>query len=130
MIYIHYMYYLKFLKTFEMWCWRRMEETSRTYRVRNEEVLWRVKEERNVVYKIQRRKANCIGHILRRNCLLKHFVEGNVRKNKVKTRRRRRCKQLLNDLKEKRGYCKLKDEAVDSTPWKTRFGRGCGAVVR
>jgi hypothetical protein len=45
-------------------------------RVRNEEVLHRVKEERNIVHTIKRRKANWIGHILRRNCLLIHVIEG------------------------------------------------------
>jgi hypothetical protein len=44
--------------------------------VRNEEVLHRVKEERNIVHTVKRRKANWIGHILRRNCLLKHVTEG------------------------------------------------------
>jgi ribosomal 50S subunit-associated protein YjgA (DUF615 family) len=56
----------KYLESFEMWCWRRMEKISWT-----EEVLHRVKEERNIVHKIKRRKANWIGHILRRNCHLK-----------------------------------------------------------
>jgi hypothetical protein len=46
--------------------------------VRNEEALHRVKEERNIVHTIKRMMANWIGHILRRNCLLKHVVEGNV----------------------------------------------------
>jgi hypothetical protein len=42
----------------------------------------------------------------------------------------RRRKQLLDDLKEKRGYWKLKEEALDRTVWQTRFGWGCGPVVR
>jgi hypothetical protein len=42
----------------------------------------------------------------------------------------RRHKQLPDDLKEKRGYCKLKEEALDRTVWRTRFGRGYGPVVR
>ena len=45
-------------------------------------------------------------------------------------RRGRRCKQLLGDLKEKSGCCKLKDEALDRTVWRTGFGRDCGTVVR
>jgi hypothetical protein len=49
-----------------------MEKISWTDHVRNEEVLHRVKEERNIIHEIKRRKANWIGHILRRNCLLKH----------------------------------------------------------
>jgi hypothetical protein len=61
-----------------MWCWRRMEKISWTDRVRNEEVLHRVKEKRNILHTIKRRKANWIGHILRRNCLLKHVIEGKL----------------------------------------------------
>jgi hypothetical protein len=45
-------------------------------------------------------------------------------------RRGRRRKQLLDDLKEKKRYCKLNEEALDRTLWRTRFGRGCGPVVR
>jgi hypothetical protein len=48
----------------------------------------------------------------------------------VKGRRGRRHKQLLDDLKEKRGYCKLKEEAIDRTAWETRFGGSCGPVIR
>jgi hypothetical protein len=55
-----------------------MEKISWTDRVRNEEVLHRVKEERNIVHTVKRRKANWIGHILRRNCLLKHVIEGKL----------------------------------------------------
>jgi hypothetical protein len=68
----------KYLESFEMWCWRRMEKISWTDRVRNEEVLHRVKEERNILHTIKRRKANWIGNILRRNCLLKHVIEGKL----------------------------------------------------
>jgi hypothetical protein len=53
-----------------------VEKISWTDRVRNEEVLHRVKEERNIVHIIKRRKANWIGHILHRNNLLKHVIEG------------------------------------------------------
>jgi hypothetical protein len=41
-----------------------------------------------------------------------------------------RRKQLLDDLKEKRRYWKLKEVALDRNPWITRFGRGYGPVVR
>jgi hypothetical protein len=60
----------KYLESFEMCCWRRMEKISWTYRVRNEEVLHRVKEARNILNTIKRRKDNWIGLFLRRNCLL------------------------------------------------------------
>jgi hypothetical protein len=72
-------------------CSRRMEKLSWTDRVRNEEVLHRVKEERNIVHTVKKRKANWIGHILRRNCLLKHVIEGKLEGMiQVSGRRRRR----------------------------------------
>jgi len=61
----------KCLGSFEMWCWRRMEEISWTDRVSNKEVLRTVKEERNNLHTIKRGKDNWIGYILRRNCLIK-----------------------------------------------------------
>jgi hypothetical protein len=48
----------KYLESFEMWCWRRAEKITCTDRVRNEEVLLGVKEERNILHTIKRRKAN------------------------------------------------------------------------
>jgi hypothetical protein len=55
-----------------------MEKISWTGRVRNNKVLHIVKEERNILHTIKRRNANWIGHILRRNCLLKHVIEGQL----------------------------------------------------
>ena len=73
----------------EMWCWRRREKIFLTDRVRNEEVLQRVEEERNILQTIQWRKANWIGHILHRNCLLEHAVEGKVdRRSEGETRKK------------------------------------------
>jgi hypothetical protein len=54
-----------------------MRKISWTDCVRNE-VLHTVKEERNILHTIKRRTVNCSGHILRRNCLLKHVIEGKV----------------------------------------------------
>jgi hypothetical protein len=68
----------KIPESFEMWCWRKMEKITWDDHVRNEKVLHRVKEERNVPRTIKIRKANWIGHILRRNCLLKHVTEGKL----------------------------------------------------
>jgi hypothetical protein len=106
-----------------------MEKISWTDRVRNEEVLHRVKEERIILHTIKRRKANWIGHILRRNCLLKHVIEGKLEGRIEMTGRGKRRKQLLDDLKEKKRYWKLNEEALDRTLWRTRFGRGYGPVV-
>jgi hypothetical protein len=51
------------LENSEMWCWRRMEKINWTDRVRNEEALLRVKEQRNILHEISKRKANWIGHM-------------------------------------------------------------------
>jgi hypothetical protein len=53
----------EYLESFGMWCWRRMEKISWTDRVRNEEVLLRVKEQRNILHEVSRHKANWVGHI-------------------------------------------------------------------
>jgi hypothetical protein len=47
--------------------------------VRNEKVLLRVKEEKNILHEIRKRKANWIGHILRRNSLLQRVIEGKIK---------------------------------------------------
>jgi hypothetical protein len=54
-------------------------------------------------------------------------IEGMI---EVTGRRKRRCKRLPDDLKENTEYWKLKEEALDRTLWRTRFGRGYGTVVR
>ena len=117
----------KYLESFEMWCWRRMEKISWTDHVRNEEVLLRVNEQRNILHEIRKRKANWIGHILRRNCLLKQVIEGKI-KEEIEVARRR--KKLLDDLKDRRGYCHLKEEALNRTICRHRFEGGFGPVVR
>jgi hypothetical protein len=66
------------------------------------EVLQRVKEERNILHKIKIRKANWIGHILRRNCPLKHVnVEQVESTMEVTGRQSKRRTQLLDDVKDK-----------------------------
>jgi hypothetical protein len=81
-------------------------------------------------YEIKKRKANWIGHILRRNCLLKEVTEGKIKGRIEVTRRRgRRCKKLLDNLRDRRGYSHLKEEALDRIKWRKRFGSGCGPVV-
>jgi hypothetical protein len=61
-----------------------MEKISWTDRINNEAMLHRVKEEMNIFHTIRRRKANWIGHILRRNCLLSHTIDGNIRDKKAR----------------------------------------------
>jgi hypothetical protein len=99
--------------------------------VRNEEVLLRVKEQKNILHEINKRKANWIGHILHRNCLLQWVTEGKIKwRIEVTGRRGKRRRKQLDDLKERRGYSHLKEEALDRTVWRARFGRGFGPVVR
>ena len=61
------------------------------------------------------------------NGLLKEKYKGGI---EVIRRQGRRRWKLLDDFKEKRGYCHLKEEALDRSMWRARFGRGFGPVVR
>ena len=84
--------------------------------MRNEEVLFRVSEQRNILHEMRKRKANWIGHILRRNCLLKQVIDRKIKGEIEVTRRRgRRRRKLLDDLKDRRGYPHLTEEALDRT---------------
>jgi hypothetical protein len=107
-----------------MWCGRRTEKIKWTNR------------DRNIISTIKRRKVNWTGRILRRICHIKHVIEDRrmdiyiyiyIYMTEV---RGRRCKQLPDDLKERRGKWKLKEESLDRTLWRTRFGRGYGPVGR
>jgi hypothetical protein len=93
--------------------------------VRNEEVLLRVNEQRNILHEIRKRKANWVGYILHRNCHLKQVIEAKI---KVQIEVTRRHKKLLDDLKDRRGYFHLQEKALDRTKWNC-FGRGFGPVV-
>ena len=120
----------KYMESSEMWYWRGKEIRWADH-VRNEEVLQKVKD-RNILKTIKKkRNAKWIGPILCRYCLLKHFVEEKIEgRLEVTRRRQRRRKQLLYDMKQKRGYWKVKEEAFDRTLWRTRFGRVYGTLVR
>jgi hypothetical protein len=101
----------------------RMMEISWTEHVRNE-ILIRVKEQKNILHEISKRKANWIGHILRRKCVLQQVTEEKIKGGiEVTGRRGRRRRRLLDDLKERRGYSDLKEEALDRTMWRAGFGR-------
>ena len=90
-----------------------------------------VKAQRNILHEIRKRESNRIDHILRRNCLLQQVIEGKIKGGiEVTGRRGRRRRKLLDDLKERRGYSHLKEEFLDRTVWRARFGRGFGPVVR
>ena len=106
-------------------------EISWTDHVRNEEVLLRVNKQRNILHEIRKRKANWIGHILRRDFLLKQVIEGKIKgEMEVARRRGRRRKKLLDDLKDRRGYSHLKEEALVRSVWRHRFAGSFGPVAR
>jgi len=77
------------------------------------------------LYIIKRNKSTSSVHILGRNCLLKHVIEGRIEgRMKVRGRKKKRkLKKLLNECKETRGYWKLKESALDRALWKASFGR-------
>ena len=79
-------------------------------------VLYRIGEKRTLLNNILRRKANWIGHILRRNCLL---YEGQM--TEVKGVGRRRRTQLYDDLRNRVRYWELKEEAEDRKRWRLQF---------
>jgi hypothetical protein len=86
--------------------------------LKNVEVLLSVKEQRNILHEIRKRKANWIDHILRRNCLLKRVIEGKIQVGiEVTGRRGRRRRKLLDYLKQRRGYSHLKENVLDRTVW-------------
>ena len=86
---------------------------------------------RSILHTLKKRKANWIGHIWRRSCLLKHVIGGKIgRRIEVTRRRGRRRTHLLDDIKETRGRWILKVEALDRTVWSPHHGRDCGPAVR
>jgi len=90
--------------------------------VRNEVVLLTVKEQRNILHEISKRKANLIGHILCINCLLQRVIEGKIKGGiEVTGRRGGRRRKLLDDLKERRVYSHLKEKTLDRTVWRAGF---------
>jgi hypothetical protein len=101
-----------------------MEKISWTDHVRNEEVLLRVKEQRDILHEISKWKANWIGRILRRTCLLRQVIEGKIKgRIEVTGRRGTKGRKLLDDLKERREYS-------HRTMWRALFGRCFGLLMR
>jgi hypothetical protein len=87
-------------------------------KVTNEEFLERIGEKRTLLNNILRRKAIWIGHILRRNCLIRDAIEGQMTELKGVGRRRT---QLFDDFRNRRSYYELKEEAEDRKRWKQQF---------
>jgi hypothetical protein len=83
--------------------------------VRSGEVLRRIKEKKNTAHTIESRRSTGLVISWRMKCLLKHLIEEKIGgRIDVKGRRERRRKQLLDKLKEKRGYCELKEKVLQS----------------
>jgi hypothetical protein len=100
----------KYLGSYEVRCWRRIARRTNQYAIKRRSVT---------------------GFVTCRNCLLKLVIKGKIqRRIEVTGRRWSRRKHVLVERKETRGYWKLKEEALDRTLWRTRFGRGYGPVVR
>ena len=118
----------KYLERVKMWCWRRIK-ISWTDCVRNEEVLHRVKEERNILHTMKKGRliglvTSCVGS------LLKHIIEGKIEGGIEVTRRRETRRKLLQrDLQETKEYWKLNEEALNRSVWGTCFGIGYGFDV-
>jgi hypothetical protein len=94
-------------------------------------VLGGVKKRRNILQTIKRRRANWIAYILHWNCLLQHVIEGKIDgRVEVMGRWGRGCKELQDDLKEKRGYWKLKHEGLNCTVRRHGFERCYEPVIR
>jgi hypothetical protein len=101
---------------FELKCMQCEIQTHSGSSPYDEQVLHRVKKERNIVHTIKRKKADWMGRIPCRNCHLSDvIVEETEGKIDVTGSRGRRRKQLLDDLKDSRWYCKLTGEALDPT---------------
>ena len=102
---------IRWLDSFEMWVWRRMEKISRTERVRNEEVLRRVGEQRTLINTIWRRKAQWTGHVIQSEGLLRTVIEGRAEGKRPRGRKRR---MMLDDIKQGR----------HTMPWKSSAEQG------
>ena len=94
-------------------------------------VLRTVEEERNFLHVGNRRKANCLNHILRRNHLLKLIIEEKIQGSlKLTGRQRRRRTHILYDVKETEGDWKLEKRTWDRSLCRSLFGRDYGLVTR
>jgi hypothetical protein len=108
-----------------------MEKISFNDHVRTEEVLLRVKEQRNILHEISKRKSSWIGHILRKNCLLRQVIKEKKKGGiEVTGRPGSRRRKLLDRLKKRGGYSHLQEQALNRTMWRACFGRNFGPLVR
>ncbi|WP_410967417.1 hypothetical protein, partial [Salmonella sp. SAL04191] len=110
---------IQYLESFEMWTWRKMQKIKWTEKIRNEDVLQRIGESRKLIGKIRRRKANWVGHHLRRECMIKEVIEGKLEGRRAMGRKRF---QLIDELrKNKESYQDLKAIAANREKWRARY---------
>uniref|UniRef100_A0A8D8TDU0 Craniofacial development protein 2 n=1 Tax=Cacopsylla melanoneura TaxID=428564 RepID=A0A8D8TDU0_9HEMI len=105
----------KYLESFEMWLWRRVESIKWSDKIRHEEVLRRVDEERVILKTIRKRKGSWLGHILRRDCLQRRIMEGQI--EGARSRGRRKF-GILTDIAQGRSFEQLKENSQDREKWR------------
>jgi hypothetical protein len=116
----------KRLESFEMWCWRKIEKISWKYCLESRS--------RGISYMkyVNGRQTGLVTFCVESasyNGLLKERYRGGGA-GEVTERQVRRRRKLLDDLKERRGYSHVKEEALDRAIWRACFGRGFRPVVR
>jgi hypothetical protein len=109
----------KYIRNITWWRWR-MYTISWIDRVRNEEVLHRVKEDRNILNTVNRRKTKWTGHILPSKT--RKWTKGRG-KDISERKTRKKTKAATGDLKETRRYWKLQNEALDRSLQKSLWQR-------
>jgi hypothetical protein len=112
---------IKKLESCEMWFWRRMERISWRDHVRNEEVLRRVGENRNMIVTIWKKKARWIGHTIRSEGMLRTVMEGRAEGKRGRGRRRL---TLMDDIKDTKKYHVIKQIALDRGTWRQAVHSG------
>ena len=109
------------LEAFEMWIWRKMLRVTWQDKIRNDEVLTRIGQERELLKTIRHRKALWMGHALRKNGIVNDVLEGTVEGD---VKRGRRKTKFVDDLKEGKGYENMKRRAQNREVWR-RTARTC-----
>ena len=102
-------------QAFETWIRRRMTQVKWSDKIKNSVVLDRMGDGRIMLELIKKRKSNWLGHWLRRNCLLKHALEGMVNGKKVRGRRRY---QMIDNIMINGLYEDTKRKAEKRVEWR------------
>ena len=105
---------VKRLENFEMWVWRWTGKIRWTERVSNDEVLRKVGEERMLIKTCKERQKVDIGHILRYDGLMQHVIEAFEGRLEGKRPRGRKRIMMLNSIKDREPYQRVKERAKDS----------------